>query len=97
VIFLERAKARSRKQSTMSDQANNLRQLVRAHRQWRELLGQPVLEPMAQKGLAKDDEGRRQDRTETSVAGFAVFVTRTLARARAWRLRKAGGKKGDPA
>ena len=81
----------------MSDQANNLRQLVRAHRQWRELLGQPVLELIAQKGPAKDDEGRQQYRTGTSVARFAFFVTRTLDRARAWRLRKARGTKGDPA
>ncbi len=81
----------------MSDQANNLRQLVRAHRQWRELLGQPVLEPMAQEGPATDDEGRGEDRTETSGAGFAVFVARTRDWARAWHMRKAGGKKGDPA
>jgi hypothetical protein len=80
----------------MSDQANNLRQLVRAQRQWRELLGQPVLKPMTQEGQAKDKEVRQEDRTETSLAGLALFVTRTLGWARAWHMRKAGGKRGDP-
>jgi hypothetical protein len=82
----------------MSDQANNLRQLVRAHRLWRELLGQPVLEPKAQNGPAPDEAGRRrEDHAETNGVGSAGLVARTRDWARAWRLRKAGGKKGDPA
>jgi hypothetical protein len=85
------------KAKQVSDQANNLRQLVRAHRQWRGLIEQPVLEPIARKGPFMNDEECRQDRRETSPAGFAAFVARTLESARAWRMRKAGGKKGDPA
>lgn len=81
----------------MSDQANNLRQLVRAHRQWRELLEQPAFELVTQKGPAKDDQGWRQNRAETSVAGFALFAARTLDWVRAWRLRKVGGRRRDRA
>ena len=81
----------------MCDQANNLRQLVQAHRQWRELLEQPVLEPIAQRGSARDDEGRRQDCTDSNLAGFAVFVARTLEWVWACCLRKTGGRKRDSA
>jgi hypothetical protein len=85
-----------RRQGTMSDQANNLRQLVRAHRQWCELLGQPIIEPKAQNDLAKGDEGRREDRTETSMDRIDGFVAAARDWARAWRRWKAGRKKGDP-
>jgi hypothetical protein len=68
----------------MSDQADNLRQLVRAQRVWRELTLQdsptPVVRPSAPwDTLHSAEKDRREDQTGERFRGVLKFVGRVIA------------------
>ncbi len=77
----------------MSDQADSLRQLVRAQRQWRELAlrDEPAMaSPQRLRGTFMQACGNNNDRPRIRGRGVGLF----LARAARWAFPRAGVRQG---